>query len=60
MNINVEIKRVYGKDTIYPICINAAIFARIARTCTLTMPVIKLIKELGYHIEVINNTVTEL
>lgn len=50
--IVVEIKNVYGNDTVYPICDAAKTFARIAGTRTLTLATIALIKELGYSIEV--------
>ena len=58
--IQVEIKRVYGVDTIYPYCDKAKLFARLARTKTLTVPVVKLIKELGYTVHVVNNIASQL
>lgn len=56
MHIKVRIKEVYGMATIYPVCDKAQAFADIARTKTLTRPVIELIKRLGYDVEVITET----
>ena len=53
MNIQVEIKNVYGNELIYPICSSAKTFADIANTKTLTFETIQLIKKLGYTIEII-------
>lgn len=50
--ITVEIKTVYGADNIYPVCDSAKTFAKIAGTKTLTRETIKLVKELGYTVEV--------
>lgn len=58
--IQVEIKRVYGRDTIYPMCDKGKLFAQLARTSTLTMAAIKLIKQLGFTVQVINNSVSQL
>lgn len=56
MKIQVQIKQVYGKDTIYPICDNAKKFAALLGTKTITFKALQGIKSLGYSIEVINNT----
>ena len=53
MEINVEIKSVYGSDFVYPICDKAKLFCAIALTKTLTNEVRHSIKELGYRIKVI-------
>ncbi len=53
MNIKVRIQNVYGVGTVYPVCDKAQMFADIARTKTLTMPVVALIKRLGYEIEIV-------
>jgi hypothetical protein len=42
----------YGRQTVYPVCETANTFAAIAGTKTLTARVIKLIRNLGYQIEV--------
>jgi hypothetical protein len=52
MKITVEIKSVYGNETIYPICDQAKIFAELLKQVTLTARDIKVIKKLGYAIEV--------
>jgi len=49
--IIVERKGVYGKQLIYPICEDAKRFAAIAGNKTLSIEIIKLIKELGYVVK---------
>lgn len=51
MNIKVQIKQNYGVDTVYPLCEKGRVFARIAGTKTLTEQTIKLMKQLGYTLE---------
>ena len=53
MEINVEIKSVYGSDFVYPVCDKAKLFCAIAQTKTLTNEVRHSIKELGNRIKVI-------
>lgn len=52
MQIIVEIRSVYGKETIYPICDAAKTFSKLCGTKTLTREAINHIKELGYEIQV--------
>ena len=52
MNIQVQIKNVYGNELIYPICSNAKTFADIANSKSLTFETIQLIKKFGYTIEI--------
>lgn len=52
MSITVEVRNVYGNQTIYPVCETAKKFADLARQKTLTSREIRLIKELGYEIQV--------
>ena len=52
MNIIVEIKNVYGNETIYPLCDKATAFANIAGTKTLTRHVIAQIKAIGFSITI--------
>jgi len=52
LQITVEIKDVYGKQVVYPVCDAAKAFAAIASTTTLTANAIKGIKALGYIITV--------
>lgn len=42
----------YGKWTYYPLCKDAKLFAKIAGTQTLTMPVLIHIKSLGYALDI--------
>ena len=58
MNIQVEVKNVYGNTTIYPVCDKAKMFASIAGTKTLTREALEKVKKLGY--EIINATKYEL
>ena len=55
-SITVEIKNVYGVNKIYPISDTAKLFANIAGTKTLTDYTIAKIKELGYTINVAQQT----
>jgi hypothetical protein len=50
MEIIVEIKTVYGNETIYPKCEQAKGFASIAGTKTLTRSVISTVKKMGYAV----------
>jgi hypothetical protein len=52
MTITVQIRNVYGNETIYPACDRSRAFAEIAGTKTLTRHVINQIKALGYSIAV--------
>jgi hypothetical protein len=52
MSITVQIRQIYGNETIYPICEKAKLFAAIAGTKTLTLQAIAQIKLLGYAIEI--------
>jgi hypothetical protein len=47
---NVYMASNYGKEAIYPSCINAELFASIAGTTTLTRDTIRKIKVLGYTV----------
>lgn len=48
----VTVKNIYGRQTIYPVCWRAKIFAQIAGDKTLTPQTVGLIKDLGYQINV--------
>lgn len=52
MKILVEIKNVYGRELVYPICNKANLFCQMLRRQTLTRDDIEYIKALGYTIEV--------
>ena len=49
MDIFVEVKNVYGVQTVYPVCDQAKFFAALAGTKTLTSQAIKLIRQAGYN-----------
>ena len=48
--IKVKVKNVYGKDLVYPVCVEAKIFAKIAGDTTLTPETLKRIMFLGYEV----------
>jgi hypothetical protein len=50
--ITVRVANNYGTRAIYPVCNNATVFATIAGTRTLTDHTLKLIKALGYTVNV--------
>lgn len=52
MKITISVKNSYGNTLYYPECDVSYIFSRIAGTKTLTQETIKLIKALGYAINV--------
>jgi hypothetical protein len=52
MSITVRITKVYGNQTIYPVCKQAKLFAEIAGTSALTTRTIAHIKLLGYTVNV--------
>lgn len=56
--ITVEIRNNYGSEAIYPVDENGKTFARLAGTRTLTRGTIELIKQLGYKVNVQQETVT--
>ena len=58
MQITVQIKTIYGKETIYPVDATATLFAEISGNKTLTREVIAKIKALGYQINVQQQPVT--
>lgn len=55
MTIQIQIRNVYGNDTVYPICAHAKFLAAMAGTKTLTMDKLQMIKANGYNIEVVSN-----
>jgi len=60
MEIIVNIRNVYGTETIYPSCPKGQAFAEIAGTKTLTPQAIKLIKALGYTVSVAGPSIKSL
>lgn len=57
MKIIVEIKNVYGKETIYPACDQSKLLADLAGNKTITVQNLSIIKKLGYQIEVKQQTI---
>ncbi len=54
MTIQVEIKNIYGNETVYPVCEHAKLLAKLAGHKTLTSYDVQVIKQLGYTVEVVS------
>ena len=52
MQITVQIRQVYGAETIYPACKTSAFFCALARTKTITAEMLRMIRAQGYEIAV--------
>ncbi len=50
--IRVQVRQVYGRDTIYPANPQAAAIARLAGTKTLTSEALRIAQSMGFTIEV--------
>ena len=50
--IIVKLKDVYGERKVYPVCVLAEEFARIANTKTLTPATLKSIRVLGFTVQI--------
>jgi len=48
MELLIEIKNIYGRDVIYPICEKSQLLTRLSGNRTLTEEAIAVIKRLGY------------
>lgn len=53
MKIQVQIRNVYGVETVYPVCRHAQFLAAMAGTKTLTVEKLRLIQANGYDVEVV-------
>ena len=51
MKIIIEVKSIYGRETVYPACPVSQAFAEIAGTKTLSHSVLQTIERMGYLIE---------
>jgi hypothetical protein len=60
MTIQIEIKNVYGTETVYPVCRHAKFLAAMAGTKTLTADKLRLIAANGYEIEVVPASIGRL
>jgi hypothetical protein len=56
--IEVTIKSIYGRDTIYPVCPRSKLFASLKGQKTLTPYDISIIKQLGYTVLVVHPETT--
>ena len=52
MNITVRVTNNFGNRAIYPVCDDAQTFAELAGTTTLTDDSIRLVKALGYEVQI--------
>lgn len=48
MGLEVEVKNVYGRDVVYPVCEKSRLLTRLSGNRTLTSEAIAVIKQLGY------------
>ena len=55
MEIIVEVRDVYGKPLVYPVCRRAEMFAKIAESKTLTPRVLLAVEMLGFEIREFGN-----
>ncbi len=56
MNITIEIKSVYGRECIYPVCDAAKQFAALTGKITLSRQNLDAIKKMGYEVRVKEQT----
>lgn len=56
MQIQVQIRNVYGVETVYPACAHSRVLAAMAGTKTLTIDKLRLIQANGYTVDVVANT----
>ncbi len=57
--IKVQIRDVYGRQTAYPVCAKAKLFAKLANTTTLTHDARQSILALGYNIEFVGREILQ-
>jgi hypothetical protein len=50
--ITVQVRTVYGRETIYPACTVSVLLARLAGTTTITPEAMRTIQALGYSVAV--------
>lgn len=48
MELEVEVKNLYGRDVVYPVCEKSRLLTRLSGNRTLTSEAIAVIKQLGY------------
>ena len=49
-NIVVQVKQVYGNDTVYPVCDRAKLFAELLGQKTLTFTDLRIIQKIGFAV----------
>ena len=54
MTIQIEIRNVYGNETVSPVCAHAKFLAAMAGTRTLTVEKLQLIQKNGYNVQVVS------
>lgn len=52
LSIVVQVKHIYGNESIYPHCAKAKLFAKLLSQRTLTRGNLDVIKQLGYEVRV--------
>lgn len=48
MKLEVQVKNLYGRDVVYPVCEKSQLLTRLSGNRTLTSEAIAVIKQLGY------------
>ena len=56
MKITIRIEKNYGIETAYPACDQSRLLAKLAGTKTLTRNTLRDIEQLGYQIEIVEQT----
>jgi hypothetical protein len=56
MELEVEVKNLYGRDVVYPVCEKSQLLTRLSGNRTLTSEAIAVIKRLGYTFTTTNTT----
>jgi hypothetical protein len=52
MSITVRVTNNFGNRAVYPVCSDAQTFAELAGTKTLTDETLRLVKDLGYEVQI--------
>tara|TARA_R100000951_G_scaffold23284_1_gene19446 strand:- start:318 stop:491 length:174 start_codon:yes stop_codon:yes gene_type:complete len=48
MKLEIQVKNIYGRDVVYPVCEKSQLLTRLSGNRTLTDEAIAVIKKLGY------------
>jgi hypothetical protein len=59
MRIQVQVREVYGRKVVYPVCEQGKLFAAIAGTTTLTPQALRYIGRLGVKVDEIKRSLME-